>query len=68
MAPLEMGVDGDVAPVGTGLETAIEGVTRASGDRRRLRITADASVDIAGNSLDLLSIIAEKFVFFSARL
>jgi len=68
MAAIQMGMHGDTARVGTRLETAIEGITRASGDGGGLRIAADASVDKTRNPLDLLAIIAEKLVLLSAWL
>ena len=63
MAPLKMGMDRDTACVPTRLEAVIEGATRSSGHRGGLRIAANASVDIAGDSFDPLSIEAEKLVF-----
>jgi hypothetical protein len=68
MASFEMGMDRDIARVPTRLEAAVEGVTRSSGDRSSLGITANASVDIAGDSFDLLPIEAEKLMFLSAHL
>jgi hypothetical protein len=62
VASFEMSMDRDIARVPTRLEATIEGVTRPSGDRGSLGITANASVDVAGDSFDLLSIEAEKLM------
>lgn len=68
MASFEMGMDRDIARVGAGLEAPVESVTRSSGNRGGLHITAHASVDKAGDSFDLLSIEAKKLMLLSAHL